>query len=186
MKKVLAILVAAVMLLTLAACGGETNNDAVGGSPSGEESTNGVDMSKYPSDLNDWSGQDFIDYFKEVGVFTDGNGFETWLQDHATYWPGTPVNECAGWWNDEGTIMVTIILLSADNADTSEEQLEEWKTSIKENHALPGEYASLPVDSLIGNVAFTFEETILDDAVYEEFTKAYEELLAAMNVTPEE
>ena len=82
--------------------------------------------------------------------------------------------------------MVTIILLSADNADTSEEQLEEWKTSIKENHALPGEYASLPVDYLIGNVAFTFEETILDDAVYEEFSKAYEELLAAMNVTPEE
>ncbi len=172
MKKVLAMILAAVLLLGAAACG-----TADGGKGSG-----GPDLGNYPESLDAWSGQDFIDYFTEAGIFTEGNGAETWLQDHATYWPGTPVNECAGWWDDMS--MAMILVMSPENSDSSQEQLEEWKTSIRENKALPGDYSTITVDYLVGNIAFSYN-TILDEELYNKMDTACKELFEALGVTPE-
>lgn len=178
MKKILTLMLALVMALTLAACGGSGNDSKDGsGSP-------GIDMNKYPAAIEDWTGQNFIDYFTEAGACTGGNGFETWIQDHVNYWPGTPVNECAGWWDDEGTT-VMIVTLSADNVDTSQEQYDEWINYFRENKSFPSEYMGIPVDHLAGNVAFLFETSILDDAVYEKMSAAYQNLVDTLGVTPD-
>lgn len=191
MKKALAIALAVLMVLSLAACGKKTNNNESKPNESKPgESTNAdvteltIDMSKYPAKLEEWTGQNLIDYFKEAGVFKDGDGFETWSQDHATYWAKTPVNECVGCW-DDSTTTIMIAILSADNADTSEEQLNEWVANIKEKKALPGDYSSFVVDHLIGNIAFSYEATVLDDEIYNKMTDAYNYLVKSMGVTPE-
>ncbi len=179
MKKIMKVVLATFLLVCFAGCNKESDgkND--------DENSTDVDMSKYLAEISEWSGQNFVDYFTDAGVFSNDNGYETWIQDHTSYWPDTPVNECAGWWNKEGTDRVMILIMKSDNADTSEEQMNEWIKSIKENHTLPGEYASLPVDHLVGNVAFSFETSILDDANYEAFNNAYQQLLTALNVTPD-
>ena len=125
-----------------------------------------------------------MDYFTEAGVFKNGNGFETWMQPHAMYWDNTPVNECVGCWDDT-TVSITIAILGTDNADSSEEQYNEWMTNIKEKKALPGDYSSLTIDHLVGNVAFQYETTVLDDETYNTMTDAYNYLVKSLGVTPE-
>lgn len=175
MKKVFSTLLALALVLSLAACGG--SNGGSGGKSD-------VDMSAYPADLGDWTGQNFIDYFTEAGAFTEADGGNSWLQDHADYWPGTPVTECAGWWDDMNN-MVTILLLSPDNADSGQEQYDEWMTAIRDTKALPGDYAALTVDHLIGNVAIQYETTVMDDEIYEKMNAAYQDLVKALGATPE-
>jgi ABC-type transport system substrate-binding protein len=180
MKKVLSILLAAALALSLAACGGSTTKTAE--DSAAEDAAATVDLSAYPDSLDEWTSQNFIDYFQSFGLFTDGDGFETWTQDHATYWPDTPVDECVGWWSDDDTVMVMICMLSADNADTDEDQLDEWLTSAQEDNTFPGEYATVPVDYVVGHVTFTFESTILDDTIYTAFSEAYENLVSSVGV----
>jgi predicted small lipoprotein YifL len=180
MKKIISLLMAAALVLSLAACGGSTTKTAED-TPE-EDTSSTVDLSAYPDSLDEWTSQNFIDYFQSYGLFTDGDGFETWTQDHATYWPGTPVDECVGWWNDDDTVMVMICMLSADSADTDEDQLNEWLTSAQEDNTFPGEYATVPVDYVVGHVTFTFESTILDDDIYTAFSEAYENLVSSVGV----
>lgn len=183
MKKTLAILLALVMALTLTACGGGNNDKSGNNDASG--SSDGVDMSKYPSDINDWTGQNFIDYFTETGACTGGAGFETWMQPHEMYWDDSPVSECVGWWDDVG-VSVIITILKPDLADSSQEQYDEWMAGFRENHAFPEEdYGGMPVDHMIGNVVFEYETSILDDDIYEKMTTAYEDLVSALGVTPD-
>lgn len=191
MKKALSIALAVLMVLSLAACGKKTNNNESKPNESKPgESANAdvieitIDMSQYPSKLEEWTGQNLIDYFKEAGVFKDGDGFETWSQEHAMYWDNTPINECVGCWDDT-SVSIMIAILSADNADTSEEQLNEWVTHIKEKKALPGDYSSFTVDHLVGNLIFSYEATVLDDEIYNKMTAAYNYLVKSMGVTPE-
>ena len=93
MKKIMKVVLATFLLVCFAGCNKESDgkND--------DENSTDVDMSKYPAEISEWSGQNFVDYFTEAGVFSNDNGYETWIQDHTSYWPDTPVNECAGWWN---------------------------------------------------------------------------------------
>ena len=37
-------------------------------------------MSKYPADINEWTGQNLVDYFEEAVNFPDD--CESWVQDH--------------------------------------------------------------------------------------------------------
>lgn len=175
MKKLMAAFMAMILAFSLAACGGD------GGNKDGGE----VDMSAYPADINEWTGQNFIDYFTAAGVC---EGCEPWTQDHASYWPGTPVDECAGWWDDAGMVNVMIFILSPDNADTSQEQYDEWMSCIREKKLLTEEegYMPISIDHLVGSVAFGFNETtVLDEDILERTVAAYENLIAALGVTPE-
>lgn len=201
MKKLLALALAMMMVLSLAACGdsgsgntGNPNSDPgtqestpAGGEsqePSGGDTTGGTDLSAYPADLNDWTGQNFIDYFTAAGVFTEGNGRETWLQDHVDYWPETPVSECAGYWDDDGLILIMIFTFDGSLPDTTPEAASEMKNYIKENQALPEDYMGMPIDHLVGDVAFCYMLTT-DDDVYNAMDAAYNDLVSAMGVTPD-
>lgn len=188
MKKVLAIALAVLMVLSLAACGKKTNNNESNPSESANANADvkglAIDMSKYPAKLEEWTGQNLIDYFKEAGVFKDGDGFETWAQEHAMYWDNTPINECVGCWDDT-SVSIMIAVLSADNADTSEEQLNEWVANIKEKKALPGDYSTFTVDHFVGNIIFSYEATVLDEDIYNKMNDAYNYLVKSMGVTPE-
>ena len=101
MKKFAAIILALVMALALVACGGGTNTPSEGGE------TKGADLSKYPAKLSEWTAQQFNDYFTEEGVYTDES--LVYIQDHATYYTGYPIDECGGYMDDE----VKAALLSA-------------------------------------------------------------------------
>ena len=197
MKKLLALFLAMMMVLSLAACadsgGGSTGNpssdpgtqeSAPAGGGESQEPSGGVDLSAYPADLNDWTGQDFIDYFTAAGVFVEGNGRETWLQDHVDYWPGTPVSECAGYWDDDGLILIMIFTFDGSLPDTTPEDANAWKGSIRENQMLPEDFGSFPVDHLVGDVAFCYMLTT-DDDVYNAMDAAYNDLVSAMGVTPD-
>lgn len=168
MKKVLAIFLALVMLLGVSACG-DAGNVSGGG--------NEIDMSAYPADLNEWSSQNFLDYFAEVGVFEN----EDWryIQDHATYYAGTPINECAGYMDDEAIIMIGIFTIDSDSADA-----EELLSYIKEHKATTDELGAFPIDHMVGNVLFWYSET-LDEDVYNAMDEAYNGLVSAMGLTPE-
>lgn len=179
MKKLITLLLALTMVLCLVACG--SSNDAKADDTA--ENT-GIDMSKYPADINEWSGQNFNDYFTEAGIFHENNA-ETWLQDHEIYWPGTPVDECAGWWTDDGSAMVMICILKESHADSSAEDYSVWKSAIVETKALPGEYSAFAVDHLVGNVTFSYSSFIMDDDVYEAMDAAYLQLVEALGVTPD-
>lgn len=179
MKKVVCILLAGMMLLGMAACGGGN-----GGESKADGSS--VDMSKYPGTVGDWTGQNLIDYFKEAGIFTGTKeGDETWLQDHTTYWPGTPVSECAGYWTGDNSVMVMMLVLKNDLTDSSEKQYNEWISTIKETKKLPGDYNSFVVDHLVGNVVFIYSTTTLDEAVYNAMETAYQNWVTALKATPE-
>ena len=80
--------------------------------------------------------------------------------------------------------MAVILILSSDEGDTSEAQLEEWKAAIVENKALPGDYSVITVDHLAGNVAFGYS-TILDEEIYEKMDAAYRELVEAVGAKEE-
>ncbi|MCM1544107.1 MAG: acid shock protein [Ruminococcus sp.] len=190
MKKFLAIMLAALMVLSLAACGTESNNESkpdssAADTTAAEAKDLDIDMSKYPADINEWTGKDVAGYFTDAGVFSNGNGVETWNQDHATYWPGTPVTEAVGCWDDAETFSITVLVLGKDNADSSEEQYNEWKTNIKEKKDLPGEFSGIPMEHMIGNLVFSYETSILDDDMYNAMTDAYNYLVKALNITPE-
>lgn len=201
MKKLLALFLAMMMVLSLAACSDSGSNPSAPNSDAGtqestpaggEESqgpadgdtTGGVDLSAYPADLNDWTGQNFIDYFTAAGVFAEGPGRESWLQDHVDYWPETPVSECAGYWDDDGLILIMIFTFDGSLPDTTPEAASEMKNYIKENQALPEDYMGMPIDHLVGDVAFCYMLTT-DDDVYNAMDAAYNDLVSAMGVTPD-
>ena len=170
MKKFLAILLAGLLVLCLAACGGNEN-----------EGPQEVDMSAFPADVNEWTGQNYIDYFKAQGLFIEKGSYETWLQNHAEDWPGTPVSECAGWWDandetgDHGYVM--ILIASPDLADSSQEAYDEWMSYIRENKALTEEYTALGIDHLVGNAAFAYSELTLNDDEVAKIEAAYEQFI---------
>ena len=182
MKKFFAVLLIAVMVFTFAACGGES-----GSGSEAAEGGSGIDMSAYPSDINEWTGQNFIDYFKAQGLFTDDNAHETWLQDHASYWPGTPVSEMAGWWDLEGTEgCVMIAVLKPDLADSSQEDYDSWMEELKTNKMLSGDAAALgTVDHMVGNVVFAYSLMTLDDDCLTQIEEAYAQFLADTGFTEE-
>lgn len=206
MKKVLAILLALMMVLTLASCsssggkdstgGGNNDNSSIGGNndnsgKDGENNDNSgkdggldIDMSKYPATIEEWTGQNFVDYFTEAGVFKNSDGLETWMQDHE-YWTGMPVSECVGCWDDPGMFVVIITILTPDLPDSSQEQYDEWMAGFRENKTCPDEGVYLYPDHMIGNVIFEYETSILDEELYGKMSTAYENLVSALGVTPD-
>lgn len=180
MKKLLAFLLAAVMVFALTACG---NNPGTGGEASE------VDMSAFPADVSEWTGQNYIDYFKAQGLFIEEGSYETWIQNHEEDWPETPVSECAGWWDandevgDHGYVMM--LIMSPDLADSSQDAYDELIGYIRENKALPEEFTALGVDHLVGNVAFAYTELTLNDDEVAKIEAAFEQFISDTGATPE-
>ena len=170
MKKFAAIILALVMALALVACGGGTNTP-------GE--TKGADLSKYPTKLSDWTAQQFNDYFTEEGVYTD----EKWIyvQDHANYFTGIPINEGAGYMDDEGLYLTAVYTMMKDDSEGS---VQEFLDYVKEHKTMPEEWGSIPVDHLVDNVIFWYSYS-QDETFYNAFEAAYNKLITELGVTPD-
>lgn len=192
MKKVLAIVLAAIMVISFTACGANKgNDDKKTDSPSSSTPTNdkiNVDMSKFPADFNDWTAQNVLDYFTETVNFP--SDCETWVQDHAEYWAGMPIYEVAGIWNANGAddIIVMFTTFNPDSPDTTPEEVEAVQKIIREdkNHDYTTEEIFLgPQDHMIGHVAFSYGVTTTNEEVYNEVEAAYNQLVKVMGVTPD-
>ena len=171
MKKVLAIVLALAMVLALCACG--TSN---GGTSGGDKT--GVDMSKYPTDLNSWTAQNFNDYYTECGVYTDSQ--YAYIQDHATYWTGTPMDEAGGYMDDVGATSI-ICLVDPDSTEGDASALLEY---VRANKTLDEDLGSMAVDHLAGNVVFIYGISS-DEDFYNNMEKATQDLFTALKVTPD-
>ena len=187
MKKTLISILILAMISCFAACSAEAPEKSASSSAESAASLSQPSGSAGVIDPSDWSGQDYIDYFTEAGLFTDREGYETWIQSHEDYWPGTPVRECAGWWDLAGDeVCVLIVLLDPELEDISEEEYEEWMTEIREERELPGSYAMLgTVDHLAGNTAFCYTDTTLDEESLEKVEEAFAGFFRDAGITPE-
>ncbi len=202
MKKLLVIFMTLVLSLGLAACGDEkkdTNNtatttpkqdkskDASAGTtttPAAQENAggSGIDLSKYPEDLNEWTMQNLIDYFEQAVEFP--SDCESWIsgQDELT---GTPVSAMAGIWNADGTddVELMFIVLDPENPDTTPEVVEEIKQAIRDdkNHDYTTDDLYLGIqDHLVGNVAFSYGAYTTNEEVYNAIEEAYGNLISGL------
>lgn len=184
MKKVLAIVLAAIMVMALAACSANTGKDEKDTS----NDTINVDMSKYPADFKDWTAQNVVDYFNEAVNFP--SDCETWVQSHAEYWANYPVYEVSGVWNADGAddVMVLFTIFNPDSPDTTPEEVEAIQKIIREdkNHDYTTDEIFLgPQDHMIGHVAFSYGSSTFNEEVCNEVEAAYNDLVEAMGVTPD-
>lgn len=172
MKKLFALMLVFALALSLTACGGSTDNEA--------NAPAVIDMSKYPADPYDWTSTDIVNYFTEAGVFTN----EDWVyvQDHPTYYAGTAVHECVGYMDEEGLVMICVFNTDPNNGETLD--VDAFLQGVRDTHALPEDLSSLPMDHMVGDLIFFYSFTA-DETVYNAFDAAYEQLVAALGVTPD-
>lgn len=216
MKKLLAMLLAFVMLLSFAACSNATPNDGDKDPDLGEDeyivgdeewededweweapehgeipegiTVNEVDLTKFPADFSEWTAKNVMDYFEEAVDFP--KDCEDWVQDHAEYWAGMPVYECAGIWNADGAddVIVLFTTFNPDSPDTTPEEVEEIKQIMRDdpNHDYTTNEIFLgPQDHLIGHVAFSYGFTTYNEDVYYQVEVAYNQLVESMGLTPD-
>lgn len=172
MKKFLAIVLALVMMLSMAACTADEVTESTG-------DTQANILSKYPTDINDWTSENFNDYFKEVGVYTDDQWI--YVQDHATCYTGTAVDTCSGYMDDQGLYFTGVFIINPDSTEADGKAMLEH---IRTNKTFPEELGNLPVDHLAGNVAF-FYSFCTDEAFYNKFDAAVNQLFTDLGVTPD-
>ncbi len=191
MKKVLAIVLAAVMVISLTACGAKKGNDdkkTDAPSSSAPADSINVDMSKYPADFKDWTAQNILDYFNAAVKFP--SDCESWVQDHAEYWADSPIYEVSGIWNADGAddVLVTFTTFNPNSPDTTPEEVEAVQKIIREdkNHDYTTEHIFLgPQDHMIGHIAFSYGVTTTNEEVYNDIEAAYNHLVKVMGLTPD-
>jgi|GEM_PF-4630820 len=165
------------VLTSLLLCGCLT---ACGSSSSGSASVKEVDLSAYPSDINEWTAEDLMNYYTEAGVFAN----EDWkfLQEHDPYNVGTPINEVACYMNDDDTVYIAIFTF---DEELQEDGIEECLETIRTDHTLEiGGEAVFPIDHMTGNIAYCYSYTS-DEDVYNAMDEAYNNLVEGLGITPE-
>lgn len=170
MKKLITLMLSLLLVLSLVACGASDDKKA-------EDAA--IDMSQYPADPNEWSGDDLARYFKEAGVFTKEDYL--YVQDHATYYAGTAVDECVSYMDDDGLIMICIFNTDPANGDAD---VDAFLAEVKENHTLPEDFSSMPVDHMIGDLIFFYSFTA-DEEVYNAMETACQQLAKDLGVEME-
>ena len=176
MKRLLSLVLATMIALSLAACGDPNSSNG---------DVNDVDLSAYPADINDWTARQLLDYFKEAVPAL--SSCEDWFQPHVPYWAGMPIEECAGTWNDDGSIQIECRTFGAGNPDTTPEEVETWKQTFRDdpNHGYVTDDILLTANShMAGNVVINYERTT-DDDVYYALEAAWDYLVAALGLTPD-
>lgn len=161
MKKLFAMLFALVMVISMAAC---TPNDTP------DPSDDGVDMSQFPAKFEDWDANDLNKYFAAAGVYAK----EDWIyvQPHAEYYPGTAVNDGCGYMDTDGMIM--IVMFTFDKNST-EADVPAYMEFVRTNKKLDDEMGALPIDHMLGHVAFCTSYTV-DEDVYNAMEAAIQQL----------
>lgn len=173
MKKLIAMTLALMLALSLAACG-ETNN--TDGDP--DNAGNTVSLEGYPTDINEWTTDDFTKYFTEAGIFTDESKLFVMGPE---YWVGTAISNYLEYYDEGEEIHLMICLY--DPSDESVD-VEAFLDFVRENHTMDETMYLQPVDHLVGNVSFTYNDT-LDEETYEAIDAAYNALVEGLGVTPD-
>lgn len=171
MKKLIAMVLALIMMLSMAACTAGKSNETTGGQ--------GDILSKYPANINEWTSENFNEYFKEMGVYTDDKW--AYVQDHENYYAGTAVDTCSGYMDDMGLYFTAVFIINPDSTEADGKAMLEH---IRANKSFPEELNSLPVDHLAGNVAF-FYSFSTDEEFYNKFDAAVKQLFEKLGVTPD-
>lgn len=175
MKKLLALVLAMMMVLSLAACGNSGGNAADAGIKE-------VDLSKYPADLKDWNAQNLLDYFKEAADLP--SDWEEWYRD-ATWYMSEPIHEDSGIWNDDGSVQLMIYIFDPNAADTTPEAVEEVLEALRTDSThsyITDDWWIGPATHLVGNILFDYESTT-DEAYYNMFEAAYQQLISTFELT---
>ncbi len=175
MKKLLALVLAMMMVLSLAACGNSGDNST-------DDGINEVDLSKYPADIKDWNAQNLLDYFKEAAGLP--GDWEAWYRDE-TWYASEPVHEEAGIWNDDGSVQLSIYIFDPNAADTTPEAVEEVLETLRTDSThsyITDVWWIGPASHLASNILFCYEDTT-DDTYYNMFEEAYQQLVSAFGLT---
>lgn len=173
MKKIIAMILALMLALSLAACG-ETNN--TDGDP--DSAGNTVSLEGYPTDINEWTTDDFVNYFTEAGVFTDS---EALYISGTDVWAGTALSGNVFYADSTGLCSINIYLFDEDNPAAD---VPAFLSYVRENHTFDESLYLQPVDHLVGTVAFTYSPTT-DEEIFEAMDAAYNALVEGLGVTPD-
>lgn len=175
MKKLLAMVLAVTMLFSLTACGSKDN-----GKDNGKKQE--VDMSAYPTDINEWSVDNLMDYFTKAGLFEK----EDWkyVQNEDDCVPAeTGISKIGSYMSDDENGNETVFLFWFD-PNASESKVKEQFDFIKENKTFDSAFDMQPVDHVIGNFAVSYSLS-LDEDFYQEADDAYKKLVEELKITPE-
>lgn len=169
MKKLITLMLSLLLVLSLVACSTPSDDKKAEGDAA-------IDMSQYPADPYEWSGEDLVRYFKEAGVFTKEEYI--FIQDHPTYYAGTAVNEAVSYMDDDGLIMICIFNTDPANGDAD---VDAFLAELRESHTMPEDLSSLPMDHMIGDLIFFYSYTA-DEEVYNAFDAACQQLAKDLGV----
>lgn len=189
-KAVLAVLILVLGICTIACANNKDDNtsaDAANGGSVGVASTDKggdvqyrePDLSAYPDKLGDWSAEQLRDYFVDSGIFTDD--LYILLQDHESSYPGVPINENTGCFNESGSIVCVIYTMMKDDSEGS---VEEFLDYIREHHETPPYCGAMYVDHLADNVLFCYGWS-QDQNFKDAMEAAYNRLITELGVTPD-
>ena len=170
MKKLFAIALVVIMALSLAACDSK---------PQEETTAKGPDLSQFPADLKDWTAADYNNYFIQAGVYE--NNDKAYVQDHASYWVNTPIYEGSGYMDD---VTGDYIFIFTFDPDSKEADVPAYMDSVRATKSTGKDYSDIPIDHMVANmcISYTFCQT---ESVYQAAEKAFNDLVAAMNATPD-
>lgn len=163
MKKTLALILVFVLALCAIACGSETKT--------GEQTNDGIDWTKYPEKLEDWTIAELKTYLRAAGVIVDGDSNMYALDMSANELEATGVTAGHIYTNmTDGSIMDIFM----------EVRLESLLEELKSAHTVAG----IPMDTLLGNFAFSYTGGYNEEHIAA-FKKAIEDLGAHYGVTPD-
>ncbi len=168
MKKALTLILCIVMILSLAACG------TTGESGEKKDTDNSEILSQFPTDLQEWTAQNFNDYFKAIGLYTKEDYI--YVQDHATYYVGTCIDECGGYMDDAGLYFTGVFIVDEDSTEGNAAELLSY---VKENRTLTEEFGSMTIDHMCGHLLI-MDSFTQDEDFYNSFESAIKDLVKAL------
>ena len=177
MKKLITILLIALLIFTFAACGGSETPD--------NDSTE-TDMSAYPDQIRAWTSEDFIEYFKAQGILPVDSEYVPGVGNHADYFGGTPIDESVIWsFTEDDPGSFYILILNGELGDCSDEEFAYWMDFMDQNKSFPYDYAVLgEFDHLVDNVVFIYSSMNTDEDLVSKEEAAYQQFIKDTGFTP--
>lgn len=173
MKKMFVLLISTLLILSMASC----QNTPASTAPADTTAAATTVFDNFPKTAEEWTAGDFNNYFKAIGLYT--NDEFIYLQDHGDYYPGTCVDECGGYMDNDGLYFTGVFVV---NMKSTEADAEAFLAGVRETKAMPEELGFLPVDHMAGNVLF-WDSFSADETFYNDFEQAIRDWAAALGVT---
>ncbi len=173
LTRILMLMLACILSLSLAACGGKENKPA-----EGEETS--IDWTQYPEKFDEWQVANLKQYLREAGVFTKND----WLFDMSSGDLGAIGATAGTMYVDTTGGSITDIIMYFDPAnETGAAMLEGLRKDHTLTPAAEGAEA-MAMDAMIGNFCMTY--TMGSDADHNAaLVKAVKDLADHYGITPD-